>query len=70
MMLLAELLAAQRLCRSQLKDDWAYPHPGMLLCWLRTLGFSPVTITIGEVLMFTARKPARAPLGGGDGCTT
>lgn len=32
--------------------------PAMLLCWLRTLGFSPVMITVGEVLMFTARKPA------------
>jgi len=44
--------------------------PAMLLCWLRTLGLSPVTITIGEVLMFTARKPARAPLSDGDRCTT
>jgi ubiquinone/menaquinone biosynthesis C-methylase UbiE len=31
--------------------------PATLLCWLRTLEFSPVTITVGEVLMFTARKP-------------
>jgi SAM-dependent methyltransferase len=31
--------------------------PAMLLCWLRTLGFNPVTITVGEALMFTARKP-------------
>jgi hypothetical protein len=25
--------------------------------WLRTLGFSPVTITVDHVLKFTARKP-------------
>jgi ubiquinone/menaquinone biosynthesis C-methylase UbiE len=31
--------------------------PATLLCWLRTLGFSPVTVTVGEALMFTARKP-------------
>lgn len=39
-------------------DDIYNPlDPAMLLCWLRTLGFAPVTITVGEVLMFTARKP-------------
>jgi ubiquinone/menaquinone biosynthesis C-methylase UbiE len=40
-------------------DDTYNPlHPATLLTWLRTLGFSPVTITVDEVLMFTARKPA------------
>jgi SAM-dependent methyltransferase len=49
-------------------DDVYNPlDPATLLCWLRTLGFCPVTITVGEVLMFTARKPAAE---GGDGCTT
>jgi SAM-dependent methyltransferase len=38
-------------------DTYNPLDPAMLLCWLRTLGFSPVTITVGEVLMFTARKP-------------
>jgi SAM-dependent methyltransferase len=50
-------------------DDVYNPlDPATLLCWLRTLGFCPVTITVGEVLMFTARKPAAQQ--GGDGCTT
>ena len=50
-------------------DDIYNPvDPAMLLCWLRTLGFCPVTITVGEVLMFTARKPAAQE--GGDLCTT
>ncbi len=34
--------------------------PATLLIWLRGLGCTPVTITVGEVLMFTARKPGRA----------
>jgi SAM-dependent methyltransferase len=41
-------------------DDTYNPaEPTTLLVWLRALGFSPITITVGEVLMFTARKPAR-----------
>ena len=48
-------------------DDIYNPlDPATLLCWLRTLGFSPVTVTTGEVLIFTARKPARPPLSDGD----
>lgn len=40
-------------------DDTYNPlDPATLLTWLRTLGFRPVTITVGKVLMFTARKPA------------
>jgi len=41
-------------------DDTYNPaEPATLLVWLRALGFSPITITVGEVLMFTACKPAR-----------
>jgi ubiquinone/menaquinone biosynthesis C-methylase UbiE len=41
-------------------DDTYNPvEPATLLVWLRTLGFSPVTITVGDVLTFTARKPTR-----------
>ena len=29
----------------------------VLLVWLRTLGFTPVTLITGDVLMFAARKP-------------
>ena len=38
-------------------DTYNPLDPATLLTWLRTLGFSPVTIIVGEVLMFTARKP-------------
>ena len=33
--------------------------PTLLLVWLRALGFTAITITVGDGLMFTARKPAR-----------
>ena len=39
-------------------DTYHPLDPATLLTWLRTLGFSPVTIAVGKVLMFTARKPA------------
>lgn len=38
-------------------DTYNPLDPATLLTWLRALGFSPVMITVGEVLMFTARKP-------------
>jgi ubiquinone/menaquinone biosynthesis C-methylase UbiE len=41
-------------------DDTYNPaEPSTLLVWLRTLGFAPITITVGSELLFTARKPAR-----------
>lgn len=41
-------------------DDTYNPaEPSTLLVWLRALGFTPITITVGDELMFTARKPAR-----------
>ena len=40
-------------------DDTYNPaEPATLLVWLRVLGFTPITITVGDVLMFTACKPA------------
>ena len=41
-------------------DDTYNPaEPSTLLVWLRALGFTPITITVGDELLFTARKPAR-----------
>jgi len=41
-------------------DDTYNPaEPSTLLVWLRALGFTPITITVGDELMFTACKPAR-----------
>jgi SAM-dependent methyltransferase len=41
-------------------DDTYNPvEPATLLTWLRALGFNPVTVAVGDVLTFTARKPAR-----------
>jgi SAM-dependent methyltransferase len=41
-------------------DDTYNPaEPSTLLVWLRALGFTPITITVSDVLMFTACKPAR-----------
>jgi SAM-dependent methyltransferase len=40
-------------------DDTYNPlEPSTLLVWLRALGFTPITITVGDELMFTACKPA------------
>jgi ubiquinone/menaquinone biosynthesis C-methylase UbiE len=38
-------------------DTYNPVDPAVLLVWLRTLGFTPVTIIAGDVLMFAARKP-------------
>jgi ubiquinone/menaquinone biosynthesis C-methylase UbiE len=38
-------------------DTYNPVDPAVLLVWLRTLGFAPVTLTVGDVLMFAARKP-------------
>ena len=41
-------------------DDTYNPaEPSTLLVWLRALGFTPITITVGDMLMFTACKPDR-----------
>jgi len=41
-------------------DTYNPVDPATLLVWLRTLGFSPVTLIVGDVLMFAARKPGPA----------
>ena len=44
-------------------DDTYNPaEPSTLLVWLRALGFTPITITVGDELLFTACKPTRASL--------
>jgi SAM-dependent methyltransferase len=54
----SDSLASVSLHHFHAGDTYNPLDPAILLTWLRTLGFSPVTITAGEVLMFTARKPA------------
>ena len=39
-------------------DTYNPVDPATLLIWLRTLGFSAITVSVDEVLKFTARKPA------------
>jgi ubiquinone/menaquinone biosynthesis C-methylase UbiE len=41
-------------------DTYNPVEPTVLLVWLRTLGFTPVTLIVGDVLMFAARKPGPA----------
>jgi ubiquinone/menaquinone biosynthesis C-methylase UbiE len=38
-------------------DTYNPVEPALLLVWLRALGFAPVTLIVGDVLMFVARKP-------------
>jgi ubiquinone/menaquinone biosynthesis C-methylase UbiE len=54
----SDSLASVSLHHFHAGDTYNPLDPAVLLTWLRTLGFSPVTITTGDVLMFTARKPA------------
>lgn len=62
----SDSLASVSLHHFHAGDTYNPLDPAMLMNWLRTLGFTPVTVTVGEVLMFTARKPTPE----GDGCTT
>lgn len=55
----SDSLASNRLHAFHHGDTYNPAEPPTLLVWLRALGFTPVTITLGDVLMFTARKPAR-----------
>jgi ubiquinone/menaquinone biosynthesis C-methylase UbiE len=54
----SDSLASDGLHQFHAGDTYNPLDPATLLTWLRTLGFSPVTITVGDVLTFTARKPA------------
>jgi SAM-dependent methyltransferase len=53
----SDSLASTGLHHFHADDTYNPVDPGTLLTWLRTLGFSPVTLTVGDLLMFSARKP-------------
>lgn len=55
----SDSLASNHLHAFHQDDTYNPAEPPTLLVWLRALGFTPVTITVGDVLMFTARKPVR-----------
>jgi SAM-dependent methyltransferase len=55
----SDSLASIGLHHSHHDDTYNPAEPSTLLVWLRALGFTPITITVGDVLMFTACKPAR-----------
>lgn len=55
----SDSLASNGLHRFHHDDTYNPAEPSTLLVWLRALGFTPITITVGDELMFTACKPAR-----------
>ena len=55
----SDSLASSRLHYFHHDDTYNPLEPSTLLVWLRALGFTPITITVGDELMFTACKPAR-----------
>jgi SAM-dependent methyltransferase len=55
----SDSLASNGLHHFHHDDTYNPAEPSTLLVWLRALGFTPITITVGDELMFTARKPAR-----------
>ena len=55
----SDSLASNGLHHFHHDDTYNPAEPSTLLVWLRALGFTPITITVGDVLMFTASKPAR-----------
>jgi ubiquinone/menaquinone biosynthesis C-methylase UbiE len=57
MLLGSDSLASTDLHHFHAGDTYNPVEPATLLVWLRTIGFSSVTITVDEVLKFTARKP-------------
>ena len=56
----SDSLASTDLHHFHAGDTYNPVEPTTLLTWLRTLGFSQVTVCVGDVLMFTARKPVPA----------
>jgi SAM-dependent methyltransferase len=54
----SDSLASTGLHHFHAGDTYNPVEPSALLIWLRALGFCPITISVGDVLMFTARKPA------------
>ena len=55
----SDSLASNGLHHFHHDDTYNPAEPSTLLVWLRALGFTPITITVGDELMFTACKPAR-----------
>lgn len=53
----SDSLASTGLHQFHADDTYNPVEPATLLVWLRALGFSAITITVDEVLKFTARKP-------------
>jgi ubiquinone/menaquinone biosynthesis C-methylase UbiE len=64
----SDSLASTGLHHFHAGDTYNPVDPAVLLVWLRTLGFSPVTVIAGDVLMFAARKPGPAADDAGDAC--
>src|SRR5215469_3471788 len=62
----SDSLASTGLHHSHAGDTDRPVDPAVLLVWLRTLGFTPVTLITGDVLMFAARKPEPAADDAGD----
>ena len=56
----SDSLASTGLHHFHAGDTYNPVDPAVLLVWLRTLGFTPVTVVAGDVLMFVARKPEPA----------
>jgi SAM-dependent methyltransferase len=54
----SDSLASDGLHHFHHDDTYNPAEPSTLLVWLRALGFTPVTITVGDMLMFTACKAA------------
>jgi ubiquinone/menaquinone biosynthesis C-methylase UbiE len=59
----SDSLASTELHHFHAGDTYNPVDPAVLLVWLRTLGFTPVTVIAGDVLMFAARKPPADDLG-------
>ena len=54
----SDSLGSDGLHRFHADDTYNPADPATMLIWLRALGFGAVTITVDEVLTFTARKPS------------
>jgi SAM-dependent methyltransferase len=68
MLLGSDSLASTGLHHFHAGDTYNPVEPATLLIWLRALGFSTVTITVDEVLKFTARKPCPDADDAADAC--
>jgi ubiquinone/menaquinone biosynthesis C-methylase UbiE len=64
----SDSLASTGLHHFHAGDTYNPVEPATLLVWLRTLGFNAVTITVDEVLKFTACKPGSDADGAADAC--